>query len=182
MQTFEPEPIPLATAVVTPFHGSAHLTLSVFSPHTRTNSQPYQTKPKQAELDNGEAVKALRRFNDNLRALPADKWGEWWLLVAREPPAWAAGPSCSCAAWWTLLCCCCCCCCCCRLAGLTIWLNPQSSVPQNTLPPKQIIETESALRPVFNELCFNLESFNPAFAACVLMVRRRGGDSCGDKC
>lgn len=29
---------------------------------------------------------------------------------------------------------------------------------------------ESVLRPVFNELCFNLESFNPAFASCLLMV------------
>lgn len=29
---------------------------------------------------------------------------------------------------------------------------------------------EAVLRPVFNELCFNLESFNPAFAACVLQV------------
>jgi hypothetical protein len=27
---------------------------------------------------------------------------------------------------------------------------------------------------VFNELCFNLESFNPAFAACLLMVRGVG--------
>jgi hypothetical protein len=30
---------------------------------------------------------------------------------------------------------------------------------------------------VFNELCFNLESFNPAFAACVLMVRAALGQS-----
>jgi hypothetical protein len=29
---------------------------------------------------------------------------------------------------------------------------------------------EAALRPVFNELCFNLESFNPAFAACLLQA------------
>lgn len=36
---------------------------------------------------------------------------------------------------------------------------------------------ESALRPVFNELCFNLESFNPAFAACVLQVQRTIGVS-----
>ncbi|GBF99470.1 hypothetical protein Rsub_12138 [Raphidocelis subcapitata] len=64
----------------------------------------------EAELDNGEAVEALRRFNANLRALPADRW-------------------------------------------------------------------ESVLRPVFNELCFNLESFNPAFAACVLMVQKTIGVS-----
>lgn len=30
---------------------------------------------KQAELDNGESIKALRRFNDLLRDLPADSWG-----------------------------------------------------------------------------------------------------------
>jgi hypothetical protein len=30
---------------------------------------------------------------------------------------------------------------------------------------------------VFNELCFNLESFNPAFAACVLMVQKTIGVS-----
>jgi len=36
---------------------------------------------------------------------------------------------------------------------------------------------ESALRPVFNELCFNLESFNPAFAACVLSVQKTIGVS-----
>jgi hypothetical protein len=28
---------------------------------------------------------------------------------------------------------------------------------------------------VFNELCFNLESFNPAFAACLLQVRHSAG-------
>lgn len=64
----------------------------------------------EAELDAGEGVKALRRFNAALRALPADRW-------------------------------------------------------------------EAALRPVFNELCFNLESFNPAFAACVLAVQKTIGVS-----
>jgi len=29
----------------------------------------------QAELDNGASVRALRRFNDNLRSLPAQGWG-----------------------------------------------------------------------------------------------------------
>ena len=29
----------------------------------------------QAELDNGAAVAALRRFNNNLAALPAENWG-----------------------------------------------------------------------------------------------------------
>ncbi|KAF8070855.1 hypothetical protein HT031_000936 [Scenedesmus sp. PABB004] len=36
---------------------------------------------------------------------------------------------------------------------------------------------EAVLRPVFNELCFNLESFNPAFAACLLQVQRTIGVS-----
>eukprot|EP00879_Flechtneria_rotunda_P003579 GHRR01003813.1.p1 GENE.GHRR01003813.1~~GHRR01003813.1.p1 ORF type:complete len:332 (+),score=102.30 GHRR01003813.1:155-1150(+) len=36
---------------------------------------------------------------------------------------------------------------------------------------------ESVLRPVFNELCFTLESFNPAFAACLLQVQRTIGVS-----
>ncbi len=30
---------------------------------------------------------------------------------------------------------------------------------------------EAVLRPLFNELSFNLESFNPAFTSCLLMVR-----------
>eukprot|EP00877_Chromochloris_zofingiensis_P008465 jgi/Chrzof1/3872/Cz13g11260.t1 len=64
----------------------------------------------EAELDKGESVKALRRFNDNLRSIPADR-------------------------------------------------------------------CESVLRPVFNELCFNLESFNPAFASCLLMVQKTIGVS-----
>lgn len=64
----------------------------------------------EAELDQRESVKALRRFNDNLRKLPADKW-------------------------------------------------------------------ESVLRPVFNELCYNLESFNPAFTACMLQVQKTLGRS-----
>jgi hypothetical protein len=29
----------------------------------------------QAELDQGASIAALRRFNDNLRAIPADRWG-----------------------------------------------------------------------------------------------------------
>ena len=32
---------------------------------------------------------------------------------------------------------------------------------------------EAVLQPVFNELTFNLESFNPAFTSCLLMVRAR---------
>lgn len=35
---------------------------------------------------------------------------------------------------------------------------------------------EAVLRPVFNELCFNLESFNPAFTHCLLMVRKGRGN------
>ncbi len=30
----------------------------------------------EAELDNGAAIEALRRFNENLKNLPADRWGE----------------------------------------------------------------------------------------------------------
>lgn len=43
--------------------------------------------------------------------------------------------------------------------------------------PLLLLLSESALRPVFNELCFNLESFNPAFAACLLQVQRTIGVS-----
>lgn len=32
------------------------------------------------------------------------------------------------------------------------------------------IPAEAILRPVFNELTYNLESFNPAFTSCLLMV------------
>lgn len=44
-----------------------------------------------------------------------------------------------------------------------------------------IFPAEAALRPVFNELCFNLESFNPAFAACLLQVRVAGQGRAGGK-
>eukprot|EP00200_Dunaliella_tertiolecta_P001522 CAMPEP_0202350582 /NCGR_PEP_ID=MMETSP1126-20121109/7595_1 /ASSEMBLY_ACC=CAM_ASM_000457 /TAXON_ID=3047 /ORGANISM="Dunaliella tertiolecta, Strain CCMP1320" /LENGTH=335 /DNA_ID=CAMNT_0048942579 /DNA_START=38 /DNA_END=1045 /DNA_ORIENTATION=+ len=64
----------------------------------------------EAELDQGLSMAALRRFNDNLRKVPADRW-------------------------------------------------------------------EEVLRPVFNELTFNLESFNPAFTSCLLMVQRTIGAS-----
>lgn len=30
----------------------------------------------QAELDQGASIAALRRFNDNLRNIPAERWGE----------------------------------------------------------------------------------------------------------
>lgn len=69
-----------------------------------------EVKSLEAELDAGASIKALRRFNQALRAVPAANW-------------------------------------------------------------------EAALRPVFNELCFNLESFNPAFAACLLQVQRTIGVS-----
>lgn len=35
--------------------------------------------------------------------------------------------------------------------------------------------TASVLEPVFSELCVNLESFNPAFTACLLMVQKTIG-------
>ncbi|KXZ50812.1 hypothetical protein GPECTOR_15g498 [Gonium pectorale] len=69
-----------------------------------------QVEALEAELDQGASIAALRRFNDALRNIPADRW-------------------------------------------------------------------ESVLRPVFNELCFNLESFNPAFTSCLLMVQRTIGVS-----
>jgi hypothetical protein len=48
------------------------------SPLTRANSMHHLTAfmGLQAELDNGESVKALRRFNRLLSNLPADSWGE----------------------------------------------------------------------------------------------------------
>ena len=33
-----------------------------------------------------------------------------------------------------------------------------------------MLHAEAVLTPVFVELCFNLESFNPAFTSCLLMV------------
>lgn len=56
------------------------------------------------------------------------------------------------------------------------------SCPRAALPcPAHVLRcatpAESALRPVFNELCFNLESFNPAFAGCLLQVQRTIGVS-----
>lgn len=69
-----------------------------------------QVQALEAELDQGASIAALRRFNDNLRSIPAERW-------------------------------------------------------------------EAVLRPVFNELCFNLESFNPAFTSCLLMVQKTIGCS-----
>ncbi|EFJ41282.1 hypothetical protein VOLCADRAFT_107753 [Volvox carteri f. nagariensis] len=69
-----------------------------------------QVQALEADLDQGASIAALRRFNDNLRNIPTDRW-------------------------------------------------------------------EAVLRPVFNELCFNLESFNPAFTSCLLMVQRTIGVS-----
>lgn len=36
---------------------------------------PASLPRSQAELDNGASIAALRRFNDNLAALPAHSWG-----------------------------------------------------------------------------------------------------------
>eukprot|EP00878_Enallax_costatus_P032746 GHUV01036010.1.p1 GENE.GHUV01036010.1~~GHUV01036010.1.p1 ORF type:complete len:261 (+),score=79.21 GHUV01036010.1:174-956(+) len=55
-----------------------------------------------------------------------------------------------------------------------ISLIPDTAVPCCLLHP---LPAEAVLRPVFNELCFNLESFNPAFAACLLQVQRTIGVS-----
>jgi hypothetical protein len=35
-----------------------------------------QVRGLEAELDSGAGIAALRRFNDALRAIPEDKWGE----------------------------------------------------------------------------------------------------------
>lgn len=39
----------------------------------------------QAELDTGASIAALRRFNDALRAVPADRWGESCELQQGRP-------------------------------------------------------------------------------------------------
>ncbi len=52
--------------------------------------------PVQAELDQGPSMSALRRFNENLRKVPADRWGAWshkyvFLLTLRlEEHCWSA--------------------------------------------------------------------------------------------
>ncbi|KAG1660731.1 hypothetical protein FOA52_003040 [Chlamydomonas sp. UWO 241] len=91
--------------------------VTVFAP-SETSTRPVlpaliskeQVVALEAELDQGAAIAALRRFNVNLRNLPADRW-------------------------------------------------------------------EAVLTPVFKELCYNLESFNPAFTSCLLMVQRTIGVS-----
>lgn len=45
---------------------------------------------------------------------------------------------------------------------------PSTHLP--AIPPALLLCAASVLRPVFRELCFNLESFNPAFTSCLLMV------------
>lgn len=91
--------------------------ISVFGPddrNMRAGLPPLisreQVRTLEAELDQSSSIAALRRFNDNLRNIPADRW-------------------------------------------------------------------EAVLTPVFVELCFNLESFNPAFTSCLLMVQRTIGTS-----
>lgn len=69
-----------------------------------------QVESLEAELDQGVSVAALKRFNNSLRSIPADKW-------------------------------------------------------------------EAVLGPVFHELTYNLESFNPAFTSCLLMVQKTIGVS-----
>jgi hypothetical protein len=119
----------------------------------------------EAELDNGAAIEALRRFNDNLKSLPAERWGA---------PA-ASCIECSCAAALA------------QVAAAAAasgrdaparrWLPPSRTpcvLPHTHSPPLPApCGAEAALRPVFNELCFNLESFNPAFTACLLQASSR---------
>jgi hypothetical protein len=53
----------------------------------------HSVQPYQAELDNGAGVDALRRFNDNLRKVPADRWGT--CLAAVAAMAWLMLSCCS---------------------------------------------------------------------------------------
>ncbi|KAG2424239.1 hypothetical protein HXX76_014623 [Chlamydomonas incerta] len=101
--------------VAAPAKESWHGTIHTPGPNSQRSGLPTlinkeQVEALEAELDQGASIAALRRFNDALLALPADRW-------------------------------------------------------------------EAVLRPVFNELCFNLESFNPAFTHCLLMVQRTIGVS-----
>uniref|UniRef100_A0A7S0WIL9 Uncharacterized protein n=1 Tax=Chlamydomonas leiostraca TaxID=1034604 RepID=A0A7S0WIL9_9CHLO len=104
----------VASATATPAKEQWSLTMHNAPVSTNANLPKLISKEQvvslEAELDQGASVAALRRFNDALRALPADRWA-------------------------------------------------------------------AVLRPVFNELCFNLESFNPAFTSCLLMVQRTIGVS-----
>lgn len=43
-------------------------------------------------------------------------------------------------------------------------------LPKHDLLYTSLARAEEVLGPVFNELTFNLESFNPAFTSCLLMV------------
>lgn len=56
----------------------------------------------QAELDNGASVRALRRFNNNLRNLPAQGWGALNVLRQRIP---AIDVFCQSSAWWHVVLC-----------------------------------------------------------------------------
>ena len=99
---------PALTSAPPPTHGHAE----TVSANPAISTQPLITRDTvrtlEADLDNGEAIKALRRFNDNLAALPAEGWA-------------------------------------------------------------------SKLRPVFNELAHDLETFNPAFTATMLKVQMTVG-------
>eukprot|EP00775_Hariotina_reticulata_P005565 gene5565-5802_t len=105
----------VAAHVASPLKEEWHINLHGPSQEVLRNDLPSlvtveEVRALEADLDKGAGIEALRRFNQALRAVPADTW-------------------------------------------------------------------EGVLRPVFNELCFNLESFNPAFAACLLQVQRTIGVS-----
>ena len=112
----------------------------------------------QGELDNGASVAALRRFNDNLRDLPAATWG------APPPihPAAAAVRK--------------------HVHAVSIWREaPPTPAEQLLLRPYLPLPAScpaaSRLRPVMHELAYNLESFNPAFTAVLLRVQQTIGHS-----
>lgn len=120
----------------------------------------------QAELDNGAAVAALRRFNDNLAALPADSWG-----ASTSTAGLVHAVDCRAG---------------CRQAARALtqgavrrppapalFLFARHAVDRTRVPPARLpgAAAEAKLRPVMHELAYNLESFNPAFTAVLLKVQ-----------
>ena len=53
------------------------------------------------------------------------------------------------------------------------WHHTAAAVPRRRLSGARLLPAGAKLRPVLNELAYNLESFNPAFTAVLLKVRPR---------